>query len=146
MHKSISTICAAAALAVGLGAAAPASAASMTYGGANYQQAQLSFSFGVGNDNYDRRHFQRRGDYYYYNGHRGYRDRRPGFRFYNGFWFPQSAFSFGFSVGGDRDRGGSNWSRHVAWCEDHYRSYRASDNTFQPYHGPRQECRSPYSR
>ncbi|MGV3652562.1 MAG: BA14K family protein, partial [Devosia sp.] len=27
---------------------------------------------------------------------------------------------------------------------DRYRSYRASDNTFQPYNGPRQQCVSPY--
>lgn len=39
----------------------------------------------------------------------------------------------------------SNPSAHVGWCESTYRSYRASDNTFQPYHGPRKQCRSPYS-
>ena len=39
-------------------------------------------------------------------------------------------------------RGGGN--AHVRWCYDRYRSYRASDNTFQPYHGPRRSCRSPY--
>lgn len=33
---------------------------------------------------------------------------------------------------------------HVNWCYDRYRSYRASDNTFQPYNGPRRQCRSPY--
>jgi hypothetical protein len=33
---------------------------------------------------------------------------------------------------------------HVRWCYDRYRSYRASDNTFQPYNGPRRQCRSPY--
>jgi hypothetical protein len=33
---------------------------------------------------------------------------------------------------------------HVQWCYDRYRSYRASDNTFQPYKGPRQQCYSPY--
>jgi hypothetical protein len=33
---------------------------------------------------------------------------------------------------------------HVQWCYDRYRSYRAYDNTFQPYHGPRQQCYSPY--
>ncbi|WP_144862310.1 BA14K family protein [Mesorhizobium sp. J18] len=33
---------------------------------------------------------------------------------------------------------------HVDWCYSRYRSYRASDNSFQPYHGPRRECRSPY--
>lgn len=32
---------------------------------------------------------------------------------------------------------------HVAWCEHRYRSYRASDNTFQPNRGPRQQCISP---
>jgi hypothetical protein len=33
---------------------------------------------------------------------------------------------------------------HIAWCEDRYRSYRVSDNTFQPYNGPRRQCISPY--
>ncbi len=33
---------------------------------------------------------------------------------------------------------------HVRWCYNRYRSYRAWDNTFQPYHGPRRQCRSPY--
>ena len=34
---------------------------------------------------------------------------------------------------------------HVRWCNARYRSYRAWDNTFQPYNGPRQQCWSPYS-
>jgi hypothetical protein len=34
---------------------------------------------------------------------------------------------------------------HVSWCYNRYRSYRAFDNTFQPYNGPRQQCYSPYS-
>lgn len=33
---------------------------------------------------------------------------------------------------------------HVRWCYSRYRSYRDWDNTFQPYHGPRKQCRSPY--
>ncbi len=37
-------------------------------------------------------------------------------------------------------------SAHVAWCYNRYRSYRAWDNTFQPYHGPRRQCWSPYRR
>ncbi len=38
-----------------------------------------------------------------------------------------------------------NLSRaHYNYCFAKYRSYRASDNTFQPYHGPRKQCRSPY--
>lgn len=34
---------------------------------------------------------------------------------------------------------------HVQWCYARYRSYRAYDNTYQPYHGPRRPCYSPYS-
>lgn len=34
---------------------------------------------------------------------------------------------------------------HVQWCYNRYRSYRASDNTFQPYNSGRQQCYSPYS-
>ncbi len=33
---------------------------------------------------------------------------------------------------------------HVQWCYNRYRSYRAYDNSFQPYNGPRQQCYSPY--
>jgi BA14K-like protein. len=33
---------------------------------------------------------------------------------------------------------------HVRWCYSRYRSYRDWDNTFQPYNGPRKQCRSPY--
>jgi hypothetical protein len=39
--------------------------------------------------------------------------------------------------------GGSN--AHEQWCYNRYRSYRAYDNTFQPYNGPRRQCWSPYS-
>lgn len=148
MNKLVSRICAAAAMAVAF-SALPAQAASPVYGGAQYQNAQFSFGFGVGNDRDRRDRFERRGNSYYYNGHRGYRERRSGFRYYNGFWFPQSAFSFGFSVGRDRDsgyRGGVRLSsRHIDWCERQYRSYRVSDNSFQPYNGPRRECVSPYT-
>jgi hypothetical protein len=35
-------------------------------------------------------------------------------------------------------------SPHVAWCHARYRSYRAQDNSFQPYHGRRRQCWSPY--
>ena len=34
---------------------------------------------------------------------------------------------------------------HVNWCYSRYRSYRAYDNTYQPYGGPRRQCYSPYS-
>jgi hypothetical protein len=99
--------------------------------------------------NNDARRFVRRGDNYYYNGHRGYRQHRRGYREHNGWWFPAGAFVAGALISGaianqnNAYRGGSN--SHVSWCYDRYRSYRASDNTFQPYNGPRQQCYSPYS-
>lgn len=96
----------------------------------------------------------RRGNVVYLNGHRGYRDYRPGYRRYNDFWFPAGAFIAGAIIGGalnqpryaqppyvQRTRNDA----HVQWCYDRYRSYRASDNTFQPYNGPRRQCYSPYS-
>jgi hypothetical protein len=34
-------------------------------------------------------------------------------------------------------------SAHLRWCSDRYRSYRASDDTYQPLSGPRRRCISP---
>ena len=90
--------------------------------------------------------------YGWYNGHRGYRYRRDGYRYYNGFWVPAGAFIAGAIIGGAiannnnyYNNGYGGGSAHVQWCYDRYRSYRAYDNTFQPYNGPRQQCYSPYS-
>lgn len=84
----------------------------------------------------------------YWRGHRGYRERRSGYREYNGWWFPPAAFALGAIIGGaarsNPGYAGGLPAAHYAWCEDRYRSYRASDNTFQPYNGPRQQCNSPY--
>ncbi len=33
---------------------------------------------------------------------------------------------------------------HVDWCLRRYRSYDIRTDTFQPYHGPRRYCNSPY--
>jgi hypothetical protein len=33
---------------------------------------------------------------------------------------------------------------HVSWCYARYRTYRAFDNTYQPYYGPRRQCVGPY--
>ncbi|KQY19913.1 BA14K family protein [Rhizobium sp. Root482] len=94
----------------------------------------------------DRRHgYYRYGNRSYYNGHRGYRHHRPGYRQYNGVWFPLAAFAAGAIIGGaTADRPVRYGGSHVQWCANRYRSYRASDNTFQPYNGPRQQCNSPY--
>ncbi len=87
---------------------------------------------------------------YYYRGHRGYEHRRPGYRFHNGYWFPLAAFATGAIIGGaiatqpaPRGVGGIN-PKHYQWCANRYRSYDSYSNTFQPYHGPRQRCYSPY--
>lgn len=98
----------------------------------------------------DARRFVRRGDNYYYNGHRGYRSHRRGYREHNGWWFPAGAFIAGALITGAMNNNNTNYrsssgNSHVSWCYDRYRSYRASDNTFQPYNGPRQQCYSPYS-
>jgi hypothetical protein len=88
-----------------------------------------------------------RGDRYWYRGHRGYRYYRPGYRYYNGAWFPLGAFAGGVIVGNAISRPAPVYrtgSAHVRWCNNRYRSYRAYDNTYQPNYGPRRECISPY--
>ncbi|MFN4100085.1 MAG: BA14K family protein [Pararhodobacter sp.] len=35
-------------------------------------------------------------------------------------------------------------SNHLNWCRDRWRSYRVSDNSYQPYNGPRRVCVSPF--
>ncbi|MFC4625372.1 BA14K family protein [Daeguia caeni] len=37
-------------------------------------------------------------------------------------------------------------SNHIRWCTERYRSYRASDNTYQPLTGPRTRCVSPFQQ
>lgn len=80
----------------------------------------------------------RRGDSF--NGYRGYRYYRPGYRYYRGLWYPRAAFRREFIRPPMRLN-----TRHIDWCYDRYRSYRASDNTYQPYNGPRRQCYSPYN-
>jgi hypothetical protein len=97
-----------------------------------------------------RRHY--RGGDPYWRGHRGYTHRRPGYRYHEGYWFPPAAFIVGAIIGGALAAPPPRAHRrsyyyspaHVEWCYGRYRSYRASDNTFQPYNGPRRQCRSPY--
>ena len=96
-----------------------------------------------------RRGFHRHNGRGFYNGHRGYRHQRRGYRYHNGFWFPPAAFSFGVIIGDGRRGGvgvrpGYTNPAHIRWCHNKYRSYDEGSNTFQPYHGPRKQCRSPY--
>jgi hypothetical protein len=93
-----------------------------------------------------RRNFQRRGDWNSYNGYRGYRYHRPGYHSYNGWWYPAAAFVAGALITSaivNQQRVNSG-NAHVDWCYSRYRSYRAYDNTYQPYYGPRRQCYSPY--
>lgn len=78
--------------------------------------------------------------YHTWRGYRGYSYYRPGYRYYSGFWYP--AVAFGVVVAPRVVVGGRQMS-HVRWCQMRYRSYRASDNTYQPDDGPRRQCVSP---
>lgn len=98
------------------------------------------------------------GGYRHYEGRRWYpRGRydnwRGGYRYGHRYrhrdnaWVPFAIMGMGAIIGSAiaNDRrayvgGGS----HVRWCANRYRSYRAYDNTFQPYNGPRRQCYSPY--
>jgi hypothetical protein len=99
--------------------------------------------------------FFRRGFYvdrgiYYYNGYRGFVRFRPGYRYYNGYWFPAGAFAAGVAAGAAiagpvRPAPGERLAAaHVRWCSDHYATYRAWDNSYRPYVGPRRQCLSPF--
>lgn len=81
-----------------------------------------------------------RGGPVFFGDHHGFRDDR---HFHNRF------FPFIFGSGGDLalmyayDEPDYGYV-HAQWCYNHYRSYRAYDNTFQPINGPRQQCYTPY--
>lgn len=124
-------------------------------------QPQGNYRSDFGRRDFDRRSFRRHNSGPVFGGHsdyrrhwrgddwrwrRHYRHHRP--RYYGG----GSGIYLGLGLGVPAYRyveprrvyrGGS--SAHVRWCYNRYRSYRAWDNTFQPYNGPRQQCWSPYS-
>ncbi|MFC3753069.1 BA14K family protein [Aquamicrobium ahrensii] len=81
----------------------------------------------------------------HWKGYTGQRSQRRGYRRHSdGFWYPLAAFGLGAAIGGAIANQPQGGNAHVQWCYGQYRSYRASDNTFQPYNGPRRQCRSPY--
>jgi len=74
-------------------------------------------------------------------GHRGYRERRAGYRRHtDGFWYPRAAFTVKVAPGVRVKVG----ARHAGWCRDKYRTYRTSDNTYVAVGGVRRVCRSPF--
>ncbi len=164
MKRLLTGICAAA-MTVSLGAAIPATAA--PFSGSSALQAAQTQGTDIHLAQWGERHPRHwrgwrdgrhwRGghwdrDHRYWRGHRGYRYARPGYRYHDGFWFPPAAFIAGAIIGGaiasapPASSGGTyHYSpEHVEWCSARYRSYRAWDNSFQPYHGPRRGCASPY--
>lgn len=93
------------------------------------------------------RNFVRGNDGMMWNGHRGYREYHRGYRRHGDYWFPLAAFATGALITGaiaNDNRRVYEGDEHVQWCYNRYRSYRASDDTFQPNNGPRQRCVSPY--
>lgn len=158
MRHTSTSLCTAVALSFALGSAAPAMAAPVLLQQApavksDVLQVQDRRPRGDDRrDRFDRRddrrdRFERRGSRAYYNGHRGSRHHRPGYRQHNGWWFPPAAFIAGAIIGGGMaSQQPQRLSRaHVRWCQDRWRSYRVSDNSYQPFNGPRRACVSPYS-
>lgn len=81
--------------------------------------------------------------------HRAYRPHRPGYVYHRGHWLSAASMRAGVIV--DQPivprrviRVADLNPRHYSWCADRYRSYSWRSNSFQPYHGPRQQCYSPF--
>jgi hypothetical protein len=89
----------------------------------------------------------RYGDNGYRNNNRYYRDRYNDRGYYrhddNGAAAIIGGLAAGAIIGGiiaSQPRARSYGNSHVDWCYSRYRSYRSSDNTFQPNYGPRRQC------
>ena len=89
------------------------------------------------------------GDGHHIGGRRHYRPRH--YRGHRRHYRPRTGFSVELQFGQPRyqkrHRGGyraTYGGRHHAWCAGKYRSYHRSSGTYQPYHGPRRRCNSPY--
>jgi len=151
MRNPVSTLCAALlAASVSIGAMLPATA--MPVDRLHARPLQSSDVIPIGDkwhrkprgDRPGRDGFHMHHDQGWYNGHKGYRHERPGYRYHNGWWFPAGAFIAGAIIGGAVTGGEPAGSAHIRWCHARYRSYRSWDNSWQPYSGPRRQCVSPY--
>lgn len=96
---------------------------------------------------YKHRHYRPRIVIPHFQGYRGWRYKRPGYRrHHNGWWYPRAAFGPRVIIRKKRHHRAVRGlpRQHFIWCDRRYRSYRAWDDTFQPYRGPRRHCNSPY--
>lgn len=79
-----------------------------------------------------------------YRGTRGYATYREGYyRHPNGYWYPRAVFGTGEMLGDVTvgPRAPVYGMTAQSWCASRYRSYRLSDNTYQPFGGgPRVYC------
>lgn len=151
LTSTITTLACAAGLAMGLAAIAPANAAgpATTMNSARAAIAPLMSPASVvqvqeGGFGYRYRHLDRRNRDWRHRDWRGPRHHNPR-RDYR----PRSGFSFQYRQAPRHYEPPPRQAyrlpaAHVRWCDNRYRSYRASDNSFQPYNGPRRQCRSPY--
>ncbi|MCD2183596.1 BA14K family protein [Rhizobium sp. GN54] len=78
-----------------------------------------------------------------YRGLRGASTYRDGYyRHRNGYWYPRWAFGTGEMLGDVTVGPGAPvyGMTPQQWCANRYRSYRGSDNSYQPLSGPRRPC------
>ena len=85
-----------------------------------------------------------------------YAYRYPGYNyFYGGFWYPWPWWSnvWNLQIGENYGYWGNGYgygygagyqSRHVAWCQGRYRSYKPATDTYTGYDGLQHRCRGPY--
>lgn len=98
---------------------------------------------------------QSRGEW---NGFKGYRHHRTGYKKHtDGWWYPEAAFEPGAHADSttiklkktsqkSKKEEEKPWliKAHVDYCTAKYKSYTSSDNSYQPYDGPRKQCVSRY--
>lgn len=150
MRRSFPTLAVLATLALGFGFSAPTGgAAAMNAAGA----ARTALSAEIVPAAAEQVQYRHRGHRYHRD--RDWRHSRRHRRHWNRQWRnprhyrPRSGIYFHFGTPAPRyvpapRRAYGLSGSHVRWCHARYRSYRTWDNTFQPYHGPRRQCLSPY--
>jgi hypothetical protein len=149
MRKTLTAMAAAAGFALGLGTVGTAEAAGPGGSMNQARAALLPVHLSTAAELVEQVHYQRRGP--------GVRSRYRGPRFSQRRHFHRGGPSIQFHFGTRPRHYAPRYyvppqrhvhrlsQAHIRWCYNRYRSYRSWDNSFQPYHGPRRQCVSPYS-